>query len=61
MTARRNRERLHIDFGVFPDLRINQPIEQKGKQFIEQALIGEDAVRRCMRYTRLVDRPADVH
>jgi hypothetical protein len=59
MARRRDRQRLHIDFRIFPDLRINQPIEQPGKQIIEHAFIREDAVRYRMQYIRLVNGLAD--
>ena len=38
MAVRRDRECLKIDFRIFPDLRIDEPLEQaQGEEMLEQA------------------------
>ena len=39
MAVRRDRQRFHIDFRVFPDLRINEPLEGEGKRALKHGLL----------------------
>lgn len=43
VAVRRNRQRIHIDGGIFPDLRVHQVPERPGEQHLEHAVARKPA------------------